>query len=372
MSIVGDRESMRGARRRGAFRAARIALLVLLVELALRLGVLAYANLARPLACGPASPTWGRLFVAYRVGGGLGAGGASDRALVADPHRGHKMASSLRASYPDNRVLTTNQTGARGRRDHAIPKPSGVLRIVVLGDSITLGHGVGDHETWPAQLEALLPGSEVVNLGCEAYAHDQMLFALRDDGLPLQPDVVVLGFHEPDMHRNVFEFYCHDKPRYQQRGGEWHIRNHPIRPPAEVRRMHRILPMLYLLPRVVWERILAKAVPPGTGESEAAEILGRCRRLVEEADARFVVVRLPMLSHPEGRAFFPAWCQATGADCIDTLPAFEQAMGGDPDSRGPKGLTLADGWHYGPQGHQLVAQVLRDHLISLVAQSSMP
>jgi hypothetical protein len=80
----------------------------------------------------------------------------------------------------------------------AIPKPPGTLRIVLLGGSTTHGAGVDDEETIDAhlrrELRARYPGRpiDVVNLGFDAYdaACDYERFKL--DGVPLEPDVVIL------------------------------------------------------------------------------------------------------------------------------------------------------------------------------------
>src|SRR5207248_1204367 len=55
----------------------------------------------------------------------------------------------------DDGFVSINSLGFRGR-EVAVPKPSGRFRIVVLGDSVTLGWGVGDDETFSSQLEFLL------------------------------------------------------------------------------------------------------------------------------------------------------------------------------------------------------------------------
>jgi lysophospholipase L1-like esterase len=48
-----------------------------------------------------------------------------------------------------------NHYGQRGA-DYPLQKPAGELRLIVLGDSLTMGKGVGDDETFAAQLQRLL------------------------------------------------------------------------------------------------------------------------------------------------------------------------------------------------------------------------
>src|SRR5262245_7755825 len=117
------------------------------------------------------------------------------------------------------KILSSNSRGLRGRAEHDYAKPPGVIRIVTLGDSFTFGEEVGDDETWSHQLEELLPGSEVLNLGVHGYAHDQMLLYLQEEGVRYHPDVVLLGFMGDDMERNLLRFRDFAKPHFSLRGG---------------------------------------------------------------------------------------------------------------------------------------------------------
>ena len=100
--------------------------------------------------------------------------------------------------------VTTNSLGLReGERARA--KPPGTYRIVALGDSTTEGWGVAQDMTWPAQLERRLNAQplkgfpeglhyEVLNLGVGNYNTVQEVMRLRNLGLSLDPDLVLLGY----------------------------------------------------------------------------------------------------------------------------------------------------------------------------------
>lgn len=92
----------------------------------------------------------------------------------------------------DGETITVNEGGYRGALHEGAP-PSGVTRVVMLGDSITFGTGVSDGETFSDHLDAL-PGLEVVNLGVDGYGTDQELIRLEREGLAWHPRVVVLNF----------------------------------------------------------------------------------------------------------------------------------------------------------------------------------
>ena len=58
-----------------------------------------------------------------------------------------------------------NSIGFRGE-NHVIEKPAGVVRIVVIGDSVTEGYGVEWHDVFASNVQANLgAGYEVVSLG---------------------------------------------------------------------------------------------------------------------------------------------------------------------------------------------------------------
>jgi lysophospholipase L1-like esterase len=92
-----------------------------------------------------------------------------------------------------------NAQGTRGP-EFQTEKPSGTLRILSLGDSITFGWGLTDDETYSRCLERILqqrvgPGRtvEVINAGVNAWSYPQMFVYFRDFGLRYHPDFVVVG-----------------------------------------------------------------------------------------------------------------------------------------------------------------------------------
>ena len=73
-------------------------------------------------------------------------------------------------------------------------KPSGVKRVVVLGDSTVYGHGVEDDETFSAQLDDRLGETvQVLNLGTPGYSSAQSINLMTMRGWRLQPDLVVIA-----------------------------------------------------------------------------------------------------------------------------------------------------------------------------------
>jgi len=89
-------------------------------------------------------------------------------------------------------------TNAMGLRNAAVGPKAGRLRILAIGDSTTFGDWVNNDEAWPQRLQALLDPSgetiEVINAGVPGYSAYQGLQFLKEDGLALEPDVVIASF----------------------------------------------------------------------------------------------------------------------------------------------------------------------------------
>ncbi len=106
----------------------------------------------------------------------------------------HTITSNSRLPHTV-KVSISNQ----GLRDREYgPKRPDEFRILVLGDSYTMGHGLTPGETYPKVLELLLnaknasPRITVINAGASGYSPWQERGMLVERGLPLNPDLVIL------------------------------------------------------------------------------------------------------------------------------------------------------------------------------------
>lgn len=98
--------------------------------------------------------------------------------------------------------MTTNSRGFRGK-DIPDKKPD-TYRIVMLGDSFTMGEGVDYKNTFPYLTEENLNKSgtkkyEVINLGVESYAPLLEYLLLKENIDFLKPDLVILNFDMGDI-----------------------------------------------------------------------------------------------------------------------------------------------------------------------------
>ena len=107
----------------------------------------------------------------------------------------------------DDGWVTINSLGLRGP-EPAMPKPKGLFRFMVLGDSCTVGWGVNDDETFCSVLERLLceayPGRqfEVINCGVAGYDTQNEERQLKRLAPLFQPDFVLVTFFHNDLPHN--------------------------------------------------------------------------------------------------------------------------------------------------------------------------
>lgn len=140
-----------------------------------------------------------------------------------------------RQPYLIDKFVNSNSIGIRGIKEYLIPKPLGVKRILLIGDSFTFGNEVNDNETYAYYLQELLgDGYEVINMGVYGYGHDQMLIKLKEEAAQYQPDFIMLGFVSCDIARNMMTFTSYSKPRYTLRNNKLKSTNASISTPKQI------------------------------------------------------------------------------------------------------------------------------------------
>ena len=127
---------------------------------------------------------------------------------LSDPQRGQRLSPGYNGWFAGVPVRT-NSLGFRDTREYSLEKAPGTFRIIVLGDSVTFGHGTLDETTYPflleQRLEAWRPDItwEVWNLGVPGYNTGQELAYLEEVGQRYAPDLVVVGFYPNDLQNNT-------------------------------------------------------------------------------------------------------------------------------------------------------------------------
>jgi len=278
--------------------------------------------------------------------------------------------------------LATNPQGFRGP---AIAPRKNRFRVLVLGDSIAFGPGLEEEETWPRRLEQDLGGrAEVINAGVPDLGTREELSLLAGEGLPLEPDLVVLAYYLNDSlpPYSFAEEYGNLEP---ERAGKitW------------------LRQQSYLF-RWIWERYLVtryvKASGRGTGPwvrlfqqgrwredhavfdelvqkadsdfgaawteagwKDLPGLLQKMKRLTESGKARLVVVCFPVSiqvradfldDRPQRR--LEQICADLRLPCLDLLPALRAR---------PSEALFLDQCHLTPPGAQTVADLTAQFLL---------
>ena len=124
---------------------------------------------------------------------------------IEQPHFHHRLLPHTRYPFTSaeyHAATTTNRYGLRGP-DPVIPKPPGIIRILLLGDSYIFGFPVQDEETAAVLIERGLRARgysvEVVNGGVSGYSPTLHYLSLRDQFLAFEPDLVLLWYDLGDL-----------------------------------------------------------------------------------------------------------------------------------------------------------------------------
>jgi hypothetical protein len=216
------------------------------------------------------------------------------------------------------------------------PKPPGVRRVIVLGDSFTEGQGVKEPDTYPRRLEALLNASgtgrwEVRNCGRRATDFPD-LFTAFEQVLPYQPDVLVFGMVLNDADRSaVFQarqtyvnVWILDRGRILE-GGE---AEGPGLLDSRLRALVHDRVEAYRTSRatLAWYRDMYGA-PNREGWERTQVYLREMNRRTRAAGGRFLVATWPLLvsldRYPfaEVHATIQRFCLSAGIPQHDLLPA---------------------------------------------------
>lgn len=127
--------------------------------------------------------------------------GEYTRDKVADDQLVFRHKPSWETSYGDV-LVTYNERGLRDRP--ILPKAAEEYRILALGDSVTFGWGVDQDKIFPVRLESLLQRHlhrpvRVINSGVAGYNTVQEVTYFKQEGIALQPDLVMLTYVQNDI-----------------------------------------------------------------------------------------------------------------------------------------------------------------------------
>jgi hypothetical protein len=281
--------------------------------------------------------------------------------------------------------FSTNALGLRAVEDYSADVPSGRYRVVFLGDSFTMGYGVADDETYPAQIEALCPQIQSVNMGLGGYGLDQDYLWYKRDGERIRADALVVAFIAQDFYRmSDRRFLGYAKPVLKAQDGKLSVENVPVprnwRLRTPLQRLGTGLNALAVLR--AGRALVGREAPEGPrfyGEVSgdvfaAAELMfDDLTRLAAERGQTIVFAYLPMIDQlPQEPTREAQWIGDYGrrrhVPVVDLTPEFGQ--------RPPWELArlFRRDAHYTPEGNRFVAGALlarlRAHLPLMPRETS--
>jgi len=273
--------------------------------------------------------------------------------------------------------LHTNSRRFRGREDVSDSVAPNHVRIVCSGDSYTLGWGVGDDDTWCAQLARHDPRLETVNMGQGGYGLDQVYLWYRRDGERLEYQVQVLAFILHDFDRMVAPtFLGFGKPMLRLDRDTLAVDNVPVprwsyaapglaRYLDEQRTNFADLRAARLLARL--QRRLSGSADQAGADSAVFPVVAALIRDLHERNRRkgstLVLVYLPMPSDDRSlrtdrwRGWIADVAGPLGVEFIDLVPALRSFPAESLPTLfiGRKESGLG---HYSPRGNRWVADEL--------------
>jgi hypothetical protein len=127
--------------------------------------------------------------------------------FLTDPIRGQRLAAGYEGWFAGVPVKI-DRLELRDPREYSLQKGPHTFRILVLGDSVTFGHGAVYEQTYPRLLEDRLRAWQptvdwqVWNAAVPGYNTSQELAHLLEVGDRFQPDLVIVGFFFNDLFDN--------------------------------------------------------------------------------------------------------------------------------------------------------------------------
>jgi hypothetical protein len=222
-------------------------------------------------------------------------------------------------------AVESRYNALRFRDVELAPKPPGVRRVMVLGDSFTEGQGVKEPDTYPRVLEARLNASgtgrwEVRNCGRRG-ADFPLLFELFEQILAFDPDVVVFGMVLNDADQSEAfhsrQSYVNDLILDRGRPGDGQALPEMglldsrllgfVRDRLETRRTTRETTRWYLD---------MYGAPNREGWERTQGYLREMNRRTRERGARLLVASWPLLVNMEGEDPFDAATKAIARFCV--------------------------------------------------------
>jgi lysophospholipase L1-like esterase len=276
-----------------------------------------------------------------------------------------------------------NSHGLRGP-ETTYEKPPATFRILNLGDSVAMGWGVREEDTYGQRLESLLNERgigdlryEVINAGVPGWNPENYLAYLQAEGLKYEPDLILLDLTTANDIKGKSALLADNQPAPIK----WLRANTYFWPFLTVQ-------LRWLEARAEGRKQIDVIDPPTNPdkyfppdpESEQWTNLWNCvltiNRLARENNARVTLILFPLEfqvldeNYPTlPQELLTAKATEAGIPALDLLPAFRKACRERPGGGCNQGdhYLFADVWmHPSAHGHKIVARELEAVLVEML------
>lgn len=301
-----------------------------------------------------------------------------------DPDVGHVYLPNFEQVIQEREFRTewrSNAQGLRAERDYGA-KPAGTRRILVVGDSFTVGDQVPYPQTYPARIESCLAGAlsgakiEVLDAGFPGYATVNEARWIAKFAAGFEPDLIIVGMTPNDLLENQFPLQYvardgalvsgtasdADRRRWEDHRSWWSLPG----------RVERSLLRQRLESSPTWHRLksgsaythhLAYMREPDAKAQRLFQLAEKhlldARRAAQAAGARFALIVIPFREQLgalepglDGAAFpdhWKAFGAAQGIPVLDLLPDFRAAAD-------PRSLYWREDAHCTSAGYALIGE----------------
>jgi lysophospholipase L1-like esterase len=269
--------------------------------------------------------------------------------------------------------MTINNDGLRGDADYIGKKSNDTYRVVCLGDSMTMGYGIDDDDTYPARLQLINQRIQVVNMGMGGYSTCQCGLWYRRIHADLEADLLIFSIIAEDVFRVDY-----NSPKFQIVNGRVEVVNVPV--PRNFRtgeleiesiRFSNFLVDHSATARTINSMVSRKPADQTTAVQDPLDLtiamIVELARLTEKANQGFVVVLLPDSDEVPGHQNFNFEEQRTLWIVAKKIEATTSQLGvpylsllasfAAHDSKELSGLYLREVYnHFSPAGNELVAE----------------
>jgi lysophospholipase L1-like esterase len=256
----------------------------------------------------------------------------------------------------------SNSQGFRDR-EHAVAKPPGAYRVVVLGDSIAAGLKVERFaDTFPPRLERLLRArgvpAEVISLAVSGYNTQQEVEVFKEKGLRYRPDLVLVAYSLTDRERVDGDILATLLAAERSGGGVSRARAHPLLVKSALYRAVRY--RIFAPPPPAVAAAAQRSLDVVSGDTVAPSF-AELARLSREHGFTVVVAVFPRLVRrfdhylfEDHHLYMAALCRRHGFHHLDLLVPMAACR---EASATPIG---ADNWHPSAYGHGCVARAMAE------------